>query len=57
MNENEKDENWSNLKNKLFAHKGLALIGSADIIGNAISATFWLVIASLLLVEEYGEIS
>ena len=57
MNENEKDENWSNLKNKLFAHKGLALIGSADIIANAISATFWLVIASLLLVEEYGEIS
>jgi len=57
MNENEKDENWSNLKNKLFAHKGLALIGSADIIANAISAVFWLVIASLLLVEEYGEIS
>ena len=57
MNENGKDENWSNLKNRLFAHKGLALIGSAEIIGNAISAIFWLVIASLLLVEEYGEIS
>ena len=57
MNENGKDENWSNLRNKLFSLKGLALIGSADIIGNAISAIFWLVIASLLLVEEYGEIS
>ena len=57
MNENGKDENWLNLKNKLFAHKGLAIIGSAEIIGNAISAIFWLVIASLLLVEEYGEIS
>ena len=57
MNENEKDENWLNLKNKLFAHKGLALIGSADIIGNAVSSIFWLVVASLLLVEEYGEIS
>ena len=57
MNENGKDENWSNLKNKLFAHKGLALIGSADLIGSAISAIFWLVVASLLLVEEYGEIS
>ena len=57
MNEGGKDENWSNFKNKLFAHKGLALIGSADIIGNAISALFWLVVASLLLVEEYGEIS
>ena len=57
MNENGKDENSTDIRNRLFAHKGLALIGSADIIGNAISAAFWLVIASLLLVEEYGEIS
>ncbi len=57
MNENGKDENQSNIRNRLFAFKGLAIIGSADIIGNAISAIFWLVIASLLLVEEYGEIS
>ena len=57
MNENGKDENSTDVRNRLFAHKGLALIGSADIIGNAISAVFWLVIASLLLVEEYGEIS
>jgi len=57
MNENGKDKNWSNLRNKLFALKGLALIGSADIVGSTISVTFWFVIASLLLVEEYGEIS
>ena len=57
MNENGKDEDQSNIRNKLFAFKGLALIGSADIIGTAISAIFWLTIASLLLVEEYGEIS
>ena len=57
MNENEKDEDSSSLRNKLFAHKGLALIGSTDIIASAISAVFWLVVASLLLVEEYGEIS
>ena len=57
MNENKKDENWSNIRNKLFSYKGLALIGSADLIGGAISAIIWLVIASLLLVEEYGEIS
>ena len=57
MNENGNDENGSNFKNKLFAHKGLALIGSADIIGSVISAVFWLIIASLLLVEEYGELS
>jgi O-antigen/teichoic acid export membrane protein len=47
----------SNLKDKIFALRGLVMIGSADIIGGAISAVFWLVIASLLLVEEYGEIS
>ena len=47
----------NNLKDKIFALKGLAIIGSADIIGSAISAMFWLIIASLLLVEEYGEIS
>ena len=57
MNENGKDENWSYIKNKLFALKGLALIGSADIAGSAVSSIFWLVVASLLLVEEYGEIS
>ena len=57
MSENGKDGSWPNLRNKLFAHKGEALIGSAEIIGSAISAIFWLVIASLLLVEEYGEIS
>ena len=57
MNESGKDQNWSNIRNKLFALKGLALIGSADIIGNAVSSIFWLVVASLLLVEEYGEIS
>ena len=57
MNENGKDENWPNFRNKLFSFRGLAIIGSADLIGNSISAVFWLVIASLLLVEEYGEIS
>ena len=57
MNENGKDENWLNIRNKLISYKGLALIGSADLIGSAISAIFWLIVASLLLVEEYGEIS
>ena len=57
MDESRKDQNWSNIRKKLFTLKGLALIGSAEIIGSAISAIFWLVIASLWLVEEYGEIS
>ena len=56
MNENGEDENWSKIRNKLFAFKGLALIGSADIIGAIITGIFWLTIASLIEVEEYGEL-
>jgi len=44
-----------NIKNKL--PKGLVLIGLADTVGNGFSALFWLIIASLLLPSEYGEIS
>ena len=46
-----------NLSSVASAHKGLLLIGSSGIIGSAISAAFWLLVASLLSVEEYGEIS
>jgi len=57
MNENGNDDHEPSLRDKLFAHKGLALIGSANIVSSAISAIFWLLVASLLSVEEYGEIS
>ena len=56
MNENGKDENQSNLRKKLFENKGLAFIGSADIIGMAITGVFWLTIATFLEVEEFGQI-
>ena len=46
-----------NLSSIASGHKGLLLIGSSGIIGSAISAVFWLLVASLLSVEEYGEIS
>ena len=45
-----------NLRDKISAFKGLGIIGSADIIGTAITGIFWIVIASLIEVEEYGEI-
>ena len=45
-----------NLKDKIFAYKGLGMIGSADIIGAAITGIFWLSIASFIEVEEYGQI-
>ena len=56
MNENGKDENQSNFRKKLFENKGLAFIGSADIIGMAITGVFWLTIATFLEVEEFGQI-
>jgi len=46
-----------NISSIASAHRGLLLIGSSGIIGSAISAVFWLLVASLLSVEEYGEIS
>jgi O-antigen/teichoic acid export membrane protein len=44
------------LKNTIISLKGLVVIGSADILGMAIAATFWLLLASLMSVKEYGEI-
>jgi len=48
--------NLKNLKDKIFSYKGLGLIGGADIIGTGLSSIFWLMFASLLLVDEYGQI-
>ena len=45
-----------NLKDRIFAYKGLGMIGSADIIGAIITGIFWLFIATFLEVEEYGQI-
>ena len=56
MNENGKDENQPNFRKKLLENKGLAFIGSADIIGMAITGIFWLTIATFLEVEEFGQI-
>lgn len=49
--------NFKNFISKIFLLKGLVIIGSADIIGSIISIFFWFIIASLLLVEEYGELT
>ena len=45
-----------NLKDKIFAYKDLGILGSADIIGAAIIGIFWLLIASFIDVEEYGQL-
>ena len=45
-----------NFKEKIFGHKDLVSIGSANLLGNGISAIFWFSLASLLNPEEYGQI-
>ena len=45
-----------NLKDRIFAYRGLGMIGSADIIGAIITGIFWLSIATFLEVEEYGQL-
>mgnify|MGYP000598502409 FL=1 len=47
---------WKNFKDNLIGQKGLLSIGFADIVGSAISAFFWLYIASQLNPEIYGEL-
>lgn len=44
-------------KNFTSGLKGLGIIGITDIIGSVISALFWFYMATLLDVEEYGQIS
>ena len=41
---------------KFGKYRDISLIGSADIIGAAISSVFWLVLASQISPDEYGEI-
>ena len=45
-----------NFKEKIFGHKDLVSIGSANLFGSAIAAIFWFSLASLLNPEEYGQI-
>ena len=46
-----------NFRNILQRFSGLFSLGISDIIGTGISALFWLYLATLLEVEEFGEIS
>jgi len=45
-----------NFKEKIFGHKDLVSIGSANLFGSGISAIFWFSLASLINPEEYGQI-
>ena len=45
-----------NFKEKIFGQKDLVSIGSANLLGNGISAIFWFSLASLINPEEYGQI-
>ena len=45
-----------NFKEKIFGHKDLVSIGTANLFGSGISAIFWFSLASLINPEEYGQI-
>ena len=50
------DDYWNNFLHKITKQKDLTSIGFSNVIGTAISAIFWLYLASLILPESYGEI-
>lgn len=50
------DGYWNNFLRKITKQKDLTSIGFSNVIGSAISAIFWLYLASLILPESYGEI-
>ena len=50
------DDYWNNFLHKITKQKDLTSIGFSNVIGSAISAIFWLYLASLILPESYGEI-
>ena len=47
---------WKNFKDNIIGQKGLLSIGFADIVGSAITAFFWLYIATQLNPDVYGEL-
>lgn len=47
---------WNIVKNNITTVKHISAIGIADVVGSAISSVFWLYLASIMIVEEYGTI-
>ena len=47
---------WKNIKN-IRGLRSVTMIGSSNIIGSAITGVFWILIASLMGTDSYGELS
>ena len=47
----------SKIINFLNSIRGVSILGGSDIIAGGITAVFWLYVATLMEVEDYGEIS
>ena len=47
---------WKNIKN-IRSLRSVTMIGSSNIIGSAITGVFWILIASLMGTDSYGELS
>jgi len=50
------NKKFDNFKNKIQNFKGVATIGTTDIIGTGITSIFWLYLPTILSSENYGEI-
>lgn len=48
---------WDKIKSRLASGKELASMGFADIVGTGIGGAFWLILASLIEPDRYGEIN
>ena len=42
---------------RILPFKELSVVGIANLVGNAISSIFWLILASLMEAEQYGEVN
>lgn len=50
------NKKWNHIKDKVVGLRDLGVLGSADLVGNGISAAFWFYLATILETEHYGEI-
>jgi hypothetical protein len=45
---------WNNVVSRIYSHKGLVYITAGNLLGSALTGTFWLLLASIQSAHEYG---
>lgn len=49
-----KEVMWNNVVSRIYSHKGLVYITAGNLLGSALTGTFWLLLASIQSAHEYG---